>query len=166
MKGVILVSNDGWLGRRIMFKHVLRHPDELQDLTSYDSPQKQEQFFRQNKMFNHFGLRVDTQRSGNQQGPPVSGDIDKDEDLLLKMAEQIEPLSIPNKQKTVLGIERSFFLDLFMPMDSNFQFKVMDLTVGCHQFLYYPFLYPEEPNSKASVKRKASITKKERRNAA
>lgn len=34
-------------------------------------------------------------------------------------------------------------MDLFMPKDSNFQNKVMDLTVEENWFLYYPFVYPD-----------------------
>ena len=48
-----------------------------------------------------------------------------------------------NKTKKLFGIEKDYFLELFMPHDSNFQNKVMDLTVEYNRFLYYPFVYPD-----------------------
>ena len=46
--------------------------------------------------------------------------------------------------KKLYGIDKEFILDLFMPKDSNFQNKVMDLTVDENKFIYYPFVYPEK----------------------
>lgn len=51
-----------------------------------------------------------------------------------------------------------------MPMDTNVQFKVMDLTVGSHQFLYYPFECPEQKKSKPGEKKKNNNPKKDKRN--
>ena len=45
--------------------------------------------------------------------------------------------------KKLYGIDKEFILDLFMPKDSNFQNKVMELTVEENKFIYYPFVYPE-----------------------
>lgn len=47
------------------------------------------------------------------------------------------------QNKKIFGIDKEFFLDLFMPKDSNFQNKVMDLTVDQNRFIYYPFNYPD-----------------------
>lgn len=77
-----------------------------------------------------------------------------DEDLLMNMAfdetkelnaRSDKPESKKEKDKKKLfGIDDiNFFYDLFMPKDSNFQNKVVDLTVESDHFIYFPFVYPE-----------------------
>ena len=69
----------------------------------------------------------------------MSLDDDFNIDEFLKINHQ----SHSHNSNQLFGIDKDFFMDLFMPKDSNFQNKVMDLTLDDNRFVYYPFVFPD-----------------------
>mmetsp|Transcript_18146 Transcript_18146/g.31012 ORF Transcript_18146/g.31012 Transcript_18146/m.31012 type:complete len:369 (+) Transcript_18146:240-1346(+) len=82
------------------------------------------------------------------------------------------------QQKKIFGIDKDFFMDLFMPKDQNYQNKIMDLKVdGSHQrmpnlmnhFVFYPYQFPDkeqvncmrQKNQYLSHKKQREILKKQ-----
>jgi len=71
-------------------------------------------------------------------------------------------MQVRHKHKRIFGIEKDFFLDLFMPKDSNYQNRINDLSIEDHRFLYYPFVFPED--FKVGSKKLKKIKKKHKLN--
>jgi len=52
-----------------------------------------------------------------------------------------EPLK---SKKTIFGLEKTFFTDLFIPKENTFQNSIFDLTVENNRFLSFPFFFNED----------------------
>lgn len=54
------------------------------------------------------------------------------------------------KIKTIFGLEKTFFTELFIPKENTFHNSIFDLTVEANRFLSFPYFFNEE---KAKVKK-------------
>lgn len=54
------------------------------------------------------------------------------------------------KIKTIFGLEKTFFTELFIPKENTFQNSIFDLTVEANRFLSFPYFFNED---KAKVKK-------------
>ena len=77
-----------------------------------------------------------------------------DDNYLLRLAMEDEKPDVSGKKSPLLNVDKTFFKDLFVPKDGNFQNKINDLTLDENRFIYYPFVYPEKiPHSKKGSKK-------------
>ena len=48
------------------------------------------------------------------------------------------------KIKTIFGLDKTFFTELFIPKENTFQNSIFDLTVEANRFLSFPYFFNED----------------------
>ena len=154
MKGIVLLINEPPNNRRVVFKYCpldLKSPNlplpSLNSSLPHSLQQSQQHLI---EVYNKFPqlCPVDNDESANSQQQISSG----------KRPIEENKTSESSQVKTIFGLEKSFFSELFIPKEYTFQNSIFDLTVEANRFLSYPYFFeeitPSSGKGKASKKNK------------
>lgn len=132
MKGIILLIIEPPNNRRIVFKYTEKQLKSNPAALSAD----QKALLELGKRYPQLSMGGDLLSSAK----------------VKKTEEQLERKE--DEDKLLFGISKTFFTELFIPKEENFQNTLFDLTVERNRFISYPYFFEENQNvSKKQSKR-------------